>query len=509
MKRFYKNLEDLIALGVDVSKVSKAGVVKSPACTYYLLDNQKRVNNGYRMISDGKLYKILPALGKVKQYHLSRSKIQITELNNFDISKFNPGINYTKNIHDVHNSLIDNDCKFYENLSKNTGIININFVTKENKYTIISTDILSSDIELIKELYNKYDFSKNDLLKFGYVAKRIWKQLDNNSHLFHSLDYEMFDFFNKVKKNSVPFAYIKDDIINKDIVCNGLMLDINSAYPTCYVENVYPCRYLIKVNTIPDKPFVIHFKADVKLKKDGIACIRHDLASVINGKTTYINDGNIDFYCTSVKYYDILDNYDISNLDIIEIYTWTNTIVGFGKNFVDELFKIKATTTGEVRSYTKRVLNSLNGSFATNPNNYYRRYYGYEGKQANNWRALNISYLYMFTVDYASSRLIKEIKKYKDNVLYANVDSLFLKEKVDIEYSDKLGAFKNEGNLEFFKVLGFGCYMKNDKVKFIGCSDTSKITRASFKLGMEYESERYLIQSDNKFIKQKLKCIKR
>lgn len=154
--------------------------------------------------------------------------------------------------------------------------------------------------------------------------------------------------------------------------CSGLVLDVNSLYPSVMLTALLPFGEPIWCDDIViptvDRPlavFSVTFTA--KIKKNHIPCIQIKGDSRFGG-TEYLNviSDPVTLMVTNVDWDLYLRHYDI---DVLEygggwLFHATN---GLFDDYINKWGAIKAAETGGKREIAKLHLNSLYGKFASNP----------------------------------------------------------------------------------------------------------------------------------------------
>lgn len=154
---------------------------------------------------------------------------------------------------------------------------------------------------------------------------------------------------------------------------SGLVLDVNSLYPSVMVKNLMPYGdpTFVEGECKPtaDRPltiFSVTFTA--KLKKDHIPCIQIKGHSMFSA-TEYLQDIKepVTLMVTNVDWKLYQDHYDIDILGYGGGWAFHATL-GMFADYIAKWSKIKAESSGAKRELAKLMLNALYGKFASNPN---------------------------------------------------------------------------------------------------------------------------------------------
>ena len=238
----------------------------------------------------------------------------------------------------------------------------------------------------------------------------------------------------------------------------GIVLDVNSLYPSVMVNNILPygdpkfvdgeCK---PTKSRPLTIFSVTFTA--KIKKDHIPCIQikgHSLFS----STEYLTEIKepVTLMVTNVDWALYQDHYDIDILAYGGGWAFHATR-GMFDTYINKWSKIKAESKGAKRELAKLMLNSLYGKFATNPNitgkipklidNQIKLIAGVEETRPPVYTAVGV-----FITSWARNLTIRAAQNNYASFAYADTDSLhlFVDEAPDtIEvHPTKLGAWKLE-----------------------------------------------------------------
>ena len=241
-------------------------------------------------------------------------------------------------------------------------------------------------------------------------------------------------------------------------VGSGIVLDVNSLYPSVMYNDVIPYGMPEfvrgKVTPTESRPltiFSVTFTA--KLKKNHVPCIQIKGSSIF-GATEYLKsiDEPTTLMVTNVDWELYQEHYDIEIIAYGGGWRFKG-VSGLFKKYIDKWSKIKETSTGGKRLLAKYMLNSLYGKFASNPNvtgkipvledGRVKFVTGQEATKAPVYTAAGV-----FITSYARALTIRAAQASYDVFAYADTDSLHLltdtiPEGIDVD-PVRMGAWKFE-----------------------------------------------------------------
>ena len=254
----------------------------------------------------------------------------------------------------------------------------------------------------------------------------------------------------------------------------GIVLDVNSLYPSVMVNNILPygdpkfvdgeCK---PTKSRPLTIFSVTFTA--KLKKDHIPCIQIKGHSMFSA-TEYLRDIEepVTLMVTNVDWDLYQEHYDIDILAYGGGWAFHATR-GMFDDYINKWSKIKAESKGAKRELAKLMLNSLYGKFATNPNitgkvpklidNQIKLIVGVEETRAPVYTAVGV-----FITSWARNLTIRAAQNNYDSFAYADTDSLHLfvdeaPETIEV-HPTKLGAWKLEYKFKRAHYIRAKAYME-------------------------------------------------
>ena len=254
----------------------------------------------------------------------------------------------------------------------------------------------------------------------------------------------------------------------------GQTYDVNSLYPSMMnSDRLYPVGepHFFTGDKIPHRAnivYIIRFKCDFELKPNKLPTlqIKHSLAfasnewlrsnkvyGTLDGKPV---DNHPDIYMTSVDFKLFKQNYNISNLEILD-GCWFNTVCGtvlFGK-YIEYWARIKQESTGALRQLAKLMLNNLYGKLATSRRSSYRQPYINDKnvlayKIQVNKKDKKLTYIPQatFITSYAREFTIKTAQANIDRLCYIDTDSIHItgleQPKGLVEHPTKFSCWKCE-----------------------------------------------------------------
>lgn len=246
-------------------------------------------------------------------------------------------------------------------------------------------------------------------------------------------------------------------------VGGGIVLDVNSLYPSVmyngvipYGEPEYVDGEVLPSNTRPCTIFSVTFTAT--LKKDHIPCIQIKNSGMF-APTDYLTDipEPVTLMVTNIDWALWNDHYNITVISYNGGWRFLGA-KGLFKDYIDKWSEIKATSTGGMREIAKLHLNSLYGKLCSNPNvtgKYpelnedeivvYKR--GMDSRRSPVYTAAGV-----FITSLARDLTIRAAQQSYDVFAYADTDSLHLMTDkipsgIDV-HPTRMGAWKHEYDFE-------------------------------------------------------------
>lgn len=242
------------------------------------------------------------------------------------------------------------------------------------------------------------------------------------------------------------------------VVGSGLVLDVNSLYPSVMKNNLLPYGtpkfvdgYVEADANHPLTVFSVTFTA--RLKPNHIPCIQIKGSSLFH-ETEYLReiDDPVTLMVTNVDWALYQDHYDIDVLAYGGGWKF-KAVQGMFDVYIDKWAAIKENETGGKREIAKLHLNSLYGKFASNPNvtskypvlrdDVVKLVRGKDETRPPVYTAVGV-----FITSFARDLTIRAAQQNYDVFAYADTDSLHLltdeiPDNIDI-HPTKMGAWKLE-----------------------------------------------------------------
>lgn len=234
-------------------------------------------------------------------------------------------------------------------------------------------DYLKRDVVIVAQAMKEVLAAGMKKLTVASDSLHEFKQLTGSEHfnrmfpvLHESIDSEI----RRAYRGGFTYA---DDRFRGRKLGSGIVLDVNSLYPSVMKNNILPYGepQFVRGKVDPTKThpltiFSVTFTA--KLKKDHIPCIQVKGSSIF-AATEYLREIKepTTLMVTNVDWQLFQDHYDITILAYGDGWRF-RAVQGMFDKYIDKWSEIKAKETGGKREIAKLHLNSLYGKFATNPN---------------------------------------------------------------------------------------------------------------------------------------------
>ena len=399
-------------------------------------------------------------------------------------------------------------------------------IIRDEKHVLTKEEIdyIRNDVEIMARALDI--MFKQNLTKMTIASNALsfYKELNPNfDKYFPILNYHLDQDLRYSYKGG--FTYLNPIYKNKDVK-NGLVLDVNSLYPSVMYNEKLPIGepVFFKGEYKQDKLYSLYIQrisCSFKLKKNKIPTIqiKGNLSFVPNEYLESSNGDIVSLTLTNVDLELFFEHYDVEFL--IYHCGWKfKGINGLFNKYINYWSenKIQAKKDGNSSLYliAKLMLNSLYGKFGLNPN--VRGKYPYLDNEIVKYHMLDKEIrdsIYIpvasFITSYArrktitTSQKIKEysINKYgKDLYIYSDTDSIHtlltneeeLKKIVDID-DYRLGAWKIESRFTKAKFVRQKCYIEEfeDKLNVTVAGLPKKlgslVTFKNFKQGFTCEGK--------------------
>lgn len=319
-------------------------------------------------------------------------------------------------------------------------------------------DYLKRDVSIVATAMKEIIANGMKKLTVASDALAEYKAINGMTYfdrMFPILSSEMDMEIRRAYRGGFTYA---DPRFSGRIVGSGLVLDVNSLYPS--VMKFKPIPYGIpdfgkgEVHATPQRPltiFSVTFTA--KLKPDHIPCIQIKGSNLFIG-TEYLREIKepTTMMVTNVDWELYNDHYDIEVLAYGGGWKF-KAVEGLFDSYIDKHMETKIRETGGKREIAKLFLNSLYGKFATNPNVTPKIPYYEDGivklKRGDpETRPPVYTAAGVFITAYARDITIRSAQANYATFAYADTDSLHLlqdqiPETINVHPSE-LGAWKHE-----------------------------------------------------------------
>lgn len=319
-------------------------------------------------------------------------------------------------------------------------------------------DYLKRDVSILAQAMKQVIESGMKKLTVASDSLNEYKKLSGISYfnrLFPVLSDDMDREIRRAYRGG--FTY-RDDRFGGRVLGSGIVLDVNSLYPSVMKQRLLPygrpdhVRGFVEPTEIrPLTIFSVTFTA--KLKPNHIPCIQIKGSNMFLG-TEYLREITepTTLMVTNVDWELYNDHYDIEVLSYGGGWRF-RALEGMFDNYIDKWSEIKANEKGGKREIAKLHLNSLYGKFASNPNvtskipvlenGVVRLVRGQPETRPPVYTAVGV-----FITAYAREITIRSAQANYDVFAYADTDSLHLltdEIPTDLDvHPTKLGAWKFE-----------------------------------------------------------------
>ena len=407
----------------------------------------------------------------------------------------------------ISQSSIENLAKTF-NMTVEKENINYNRHNKKCKVTKKEIHYLQNDILVMSTFLNKlYDFFKTTKLTVGsYALNEFNKTNKDYKSYFPNLPYKVDTYLRKAYRGGI--CYVNPLHQNKLINCKkGAVYDYNSMYPSMLHSlsgNYYPVGKPIlfdgdEFKTIlkKEKLFVINCFCEYTIKKNHLPCISSRKSLFNKIKWEIKSDGLTELYLTNIDYEMLLENYNVSNFEVISGYYFDKKEKGLIDDYINKWYEKKKTETGSDKIFAKYMLNSLTGKFGQKLDLVGKT--PYLEDNVIHWKIeTEISKglylpLVMFNTAYSRQTLTKAINKNYKNFIYCDTDSIHLIDdtKTKLKIGKNLCEWKKENNILKCKYIRQKCYIdkienKKYNIKIAGLPDEAKIYKDDDTIFDEY-----------------------
>ena len=359
-----------------------------------------------------------------------------------------------------------------------------------HKLTQHEIDYIKNDVTIMS-MALEYMFNENLLkMTIGSDALANYKEMNKNfNRYFPVLDINIDSDIRKSYKGG--FTYLNDTYKEKE-VGNGLVLDVNSLYPSVMKYEYLPFGdpLFFEGRYEEDKLYKIYIQClscSFEIKEGMIPTLQiKNNPSFVPNEYIKSSDGDIvTLYLTNIDLELFLTHYNVYNITYHNGWKF-KALKGLFTNYIDYWTERKINAKKENNNVlyiiSKLMLNSLYGKFGLNPRvrgkHPYLNEEGIVKYKLGDEEIRNAIYIPVatFITSYArrktitTSQNIKDytIRKYNDDFyIYSDTDSIHLKLMADEELAQfvdiddyRLGAWKIESRFTRGKYLRQKCYIE-------------------------------------------------
>lgn len=353
-------------------------------------------------------------------------------------------------------------------------------------------EYIKHDVQIVARAVEYFYSQGLNKMTIGSCALDEYKNLIQKRHFKRYFPEPKAEYHNDVRQSyRGGFTYLNPKFASK-VVNNGIVLDVNSLYPSVMYDSDLPFGTPIffkgeykKDEIYPLYTQMIRCQFEIKKGKIPTIQIKHGYDFVSNEYLESSNGMEVVLCLNSVDLELFLDHYEVYNLEYISGWKFKST-KGLFNEYIDKWSnnKIKAKAEGNHGLYliSKLFLNSLYGKFGTDIR--VRSKIPYMGEDntlhfkdgdVENRPGIYIA-MASFITSYARRKTITSAQTIMDNYnkglskiqfVYADTDSLHcvspdfeLPTGLDID-PYKLGAWKYESKFNKAKFLRQKCYIEN------------------------------------------------
>jgi hypothetical protein len=327
-----------------------------------------------------------------------------------------------------------------------------------HKITAVEADYLRRDVSIVAKAMKEVIDAGMNRLTVASDSLAEYKKLSGDKHftrLFPVLAESMDDEIRRAYRGGFTYA---DNRYKGSLQRSGLVLDVNSLYPSVMMNCVLPYGepefsedIVIASSARPLTIFSVTFTA--KLKPNHIPCIQIK-GTAMFGATEYLKEikNPVTLMVTNVDWALYNDHYNI------QVLAWGggwlfHAAQGMFDTYINKWSAVKIASQSGKREIAKLHLNALYGKFASNPNvtskiptlkdGAVKLVRGVDEKRPPIYTAVGV-----FITSFARDLTIRAAQENYDTFAYADTDSLHLLQDelpTNIEvHPSKLGAWKLE-----------------------------------------------------------------
>ena len=359
------------------------------------------------------------------------------------------------------------------------------YILTEEEKEYIKNDVKIVALAL-KTLFDE-DLTK---MTIGSNALNNYKEIigkNKFNQLYTPIGYEIDKDIRQAYKGG--FTYLNPIYQEKD-VGNGVVLDVNSLYPSVMYEKPMPFGepFFYEGKYEEDKVYPLYIQmitCSFELKKNKIPTIQ--IKNSHFKENEYLTSSNGEIICLTLTNIDLklfLEQYEVEELNY-ECGWKFKSLKGLFTSYIDKWIKVKIESTKNgnkgMRALAKLMLNSLYGKFATSQDVQSKIpflgedeivHYRYSDKERKNGIYIPIG---CFITAYAREKTIRtsqaikdySIEKYgKDLYIYSDTDSIHTLLPIEelekfCEIDDvELGKWKHEASFTRARFIRQKCYLE-------------------------------------------------
>lgn len=297
---------------------------------------------------------------------------------------------------------------------------------------------------------------KDYMTRFGYGDYKKGKERFKSRAYFPELDRELDAKLRKAYHGG--FCYNNTD--GRIYETRGYVYDVCSLYPSVMHGNsatgvhFYPVGFPTHFDGADfdkyDKTaYFIHVLVQFQIKPKHLPCVQIKNSRWADNEYIMDSEGIVELTFCRPDWELFNEQYDIQYLDIIEGWSFDSRCDLFD-DYIEYWYHLKATAPNPViRLICKLMLNNLYGKFATSPKKSEAHFRLEDGLLKSATEDVIGAGVYIpvgaFITAYARCVTIRAAQKNYENFLYADTDSLHLKEPaVGIQIGKALGEWDNE-----------------------------------------------------------------
>ena len=315
---------------------------------------------------------------------------------------------------------------------------------------------ISNDTLIVAKVLKQHFDQGMEKMTIASDSYYYFKSLYNKKkfeYLFPTIDEDVHNYLKKSYKGG--FVWVNPNFQGK-IWKNVISFDVNSLYPdrmrNCLLPYGKPKFFKGEYQPKFTYPLYIQrIKCAFKIKKDHIPMIQIKHSMRWN-ESDYLESSEneiVELTLTSVDLKLFLNQYNVYHLEFIDGYMFRGRMTTFDE-YIDHFYEIKQKESGGKKQIAKLFLNSLYGKFGSAIERINMIPYVENGEvkfTRSEKEKCQSKYIPMacFITSYAREKTILNAQKFMPNsFIYADTDSIHLKDVVDDETAKKIAQVKSE-----------------------------------------------------------------